>query len=111
MDMPAGSTIYWLGNTLHAAGANCTEDNWREALFISWAVGWLRQETNQYADLSWDVVKKLKPETQAILGYSVSETLGGYSSKYSGAPRIQPQRTKDKVDKDGQPWSTRYRAF
>ena len=85
--MPAGSTVYWLGSTMHAAGANTTADEWREAFFISWSVGWLRQETNQYLEIPHEVAAKLEPGARAVLGYSNSDTLGGYDRRFSGAPR------------------------
>eukprot|EP01045_Picozoa_sp_COSAG04_P030686 COSAG04_NODE_5416_length_1627_cov_1.357984_1_plen_263_part_10 len=40
--MPAGSTVYWAGGVLHAAGANTHSDEWRQSVFVSYALGWLR---------------------------------------------------------------------
>ncbi len=49
-EMPAGSVLLWMGGTLHGAGANRT-DEWRYGVFLSYSLGWLRQEENQYIDV------------------------------------------------------------
>lgn len=76
--MPAGATVYWLGGTLHAAGAN-TSDRWREGLFISCGVGWITSENNVYLEVPLEVVKELDPQARAILG--------AYDYRWSGAPK------------------------
>ena len=40
--MPAGSTVYWAGGTYHGAGENRSADVWRESVFVSYALGWLK---------------------------------------------------------------------
>jgi len=57
-EMPAGSVLYWLGGTLHGAGANVSND-WRYGVILSYSLGWLRQEENQYLDVTSEDVKKL----------------------------------------------------
>ena len=52
-------------------GPNPT-DRWREGLVVSRAVGWIRQETNQYKDIPVEKAKYLDPKVRAILGYSSS---------------------------------------
>jgi ectoine hydroxylase-related dioxygenase (phytanoyl-CoA dioxygenase family) len=47
-EMPAGSVLYWLGGTLHGAGANTSTD-WRYGVILTYSLGWLRQEENQFA--------------------------------------------------------------
>src|SRR6185312_4833085 len=42
--MPAGSAVLYLGKTVHAAGANTTEDEWRRGLHMSFCLGWLTPE-------------------------------------------------------------------
>jgi ectoine hydroxylase-related dioxygenase (phytanoyl-CoA dioxygenase family) len=46
-EMSAGSVLYWLGGTLHGAGANVSND-WRYGVILTYSLGWLRQEENQY---------------------------------------------------------------
>ena len=67
--MPAGSTVYWAGGVLHAAGANTHSDEWRESVFVSYALGWLRTEENQYLDTPSDFAETLDPKLASLLGY------------------------------------------
>ena len=69
--MPAGSTVYWAGGVLHAAGANTTRDVWRQSVFVSYALGWLRTEENQYLDVPPLVAETLDPQLQKLVGYSI----------------------------------------
>ena len=45
--MPKGSVLLYLGSTWHGGGANKT-DTLRAGLINTYALGWLRQEENQY---------------------------------------------------------------
>ena len=56
--MPAGSVLLWMGGTLHGAGANRT-DEWRYGVFLSYSLGWLRQEENQYIDVPGEIARTL----------------------------------------------------
>jgi ectoine hydroxylase-related dioxygenase (phytanoyl-CoA dioxygenase family) len=76
-EMKAGSMLFWLGGTLHGAGANVTE-TWRQGVILSYSLGWLRQEENQYMNLSDDAIKSLSPELQDRLGISMHGSLGFY---------------------------------
>ncbi|MEO0994348.1 MAG: phytanoyl-CoA dioxygenase family protein, partial [Pseudomonadota bacterium] len=46
-EMPAGSVLIYSGSVIHGGGAN-TSDADRMGLNITYALGWLRQEENQY---------------------------------------------------------------
>jgi ectoine hydroxylase-related dioxygenase (phytanoyl-CoA dioxygenase family) len=46
-EMPAGSAIVYSGNTLHGGGANTT-DQLRRGVHLSYCLGWLRTEENNY---------------------------------------------------------------
>lgn len=76
-EMPAGSVLYWLGGTLHGAGANTAAD-WRYGVILTYSVGWVRQEENQYLDVSRKRLEQLSPEIQRILGFSPYRALGFY---------------------------------
>ena len=82
-EMPAGSVLYWLGGTLHGAGANVS-DGWRFGLILSYSVGWVRQEENQFLSISPETVRKLSPELQALTGREDHRGLGVFD------PRINP---------------------
>jgi ectoine hydroxylase-related dioxygenase (phytanoyl-CoA dioxygenase family) len=84
-EMPAGSMLVWLGGTLHGAGANIS-DQWRHGVILTYSLGWLRQEENQYLDLPLGIVDELKPELRAVTGHQMHGALGFWD------PRVQPRR-------------------
>ena len=74
-EMPAGSVLYWLGGTLHGGGANRSND-WRYGVILTYSLGWLRQEENQYLDIPPEVLATLTPELQALTGHVMHGGLG-----------------------------------
>ena len=84
--MPAGSVLLWMGGTLHGAGANRT-DEWRYGVFLSYSLGWLRQEENQYIDMPRDVARTLSKPVRDLVGYRMHLGLG-YAD-------VQPRDTRD----------------
>ena len=80
--MPAGSVLFWLGGTLHGAGANRSDD-WRYGIILTYSCGWLRQEENQYLDVPPHVAKRLSPELRAMLGYDMHRAPGFYDPSVS----------------------------
>jgi ectoine hydroxylase-related dioxygenase (phytanoyl-CoA dioxygenase family) len=87
-EMAAGSAVIYLGSTLHGGGPNVTTDIRRRGMHVSYCVGWLRTEENQYLATPIDVVRDLPPESQALLGYAVHDgiAIGG---GYLGAVAVQ----------------------
>jgi ectoine hydroxylase-related dioxygenase (phytanoyl-CoA dioxygenase family) len=73
--MPAGSVLLWMGGTLHGAGANRTDD-WRYGIFLSYSLGWLRQEENQYVDVPREVARTLAKPVRELVGYRMHLGLG-----------------------------------
>ena len=73
--MPAGSVLYWLGGTLHGAGANTSQD-WRYGVILTYSCGWLRQEENQYLDVPAEMARRLSPALRDIIGYKMYHGLG-----------------------------------
>ena len=51
-------------------------------LNITYCLGWLRQEENQYLSCPPHIAKDLDPELQALLGY----TMGNYALGYYSDP-------------------------
>jgi len=84
-EMPAGSLLFWLGGTLHGAGAN-TSDDWRYGVILTYSLGWLRQEENQYLDVPIDVAERLPPKLRAMIGYEMHRALGLFD------PRVARQQ-------------------
>lgn len=74
-EMPAGSVLMWMGGTLHGAGAN-RSDQWRFGVFLSYSLGWLRQEENQYVDLPPAVARTLSKQVRDLAGYRMHVSLG-----------------------------------
>jgi len=83
-EMPAGSVLYWLGGTLHGAGAN-TSQEWRYGIILTYSAGWLRQEENQYLDVPPDVARKLPPALRDMIGYRMYQALGFSLNRDVGA--------------------------
>ena len=81
-EMPAGSVLYWMGGTLHGAGAN-TSNDWRYGVILTYSCGWLRQEENQYLDVPVELAQTLSPELRDMIGYKMHRALG-----FSTNPRV-----------------------
>ena len=79
-EMPSGSVLVWLGGTLHGAGANVTEDQWRYGVIITYSLGWLRQEENQSFSMPLQQAYDLPDATRRRLGFDMdySGALGIY---------------------------------
>jgi ectoine hydroxylase-related dioxygenase (phytanoyl-CoA dioxygenase family) len=73
--MPAGSVLLWMGGTLHGAGANRTNE-WRYGVFLSYSLGWLRQEENQYIDVPSEIARTLDKPLRDLVGYRMHLGLG-----------------------------------
>lgn len=76
-EMPAGSVLFWHGSLLHGAGANVAED-WRYGVILTYSAGWVRQEENQYLDVSAERLAELSPEVRRIAGFDMYGALGFY---------------------------------
>ena len=81
-EMPAGSVLYWLGGTIHGAGANRSRD-WRYGVVLAYSVGWVRQEENQYMDIPPARLAELSPEVRQIAGFDMYRALGFYDRSVS----------------------------
>ena len=83
-EMPAGSAVVYTGGTIHAGGANST-DIPRRGAHLSYCVGWLRTEENNYLAVPPKVAATLPREAQELIGYSVHDSIprgGGYLGMY-----------------------------
>jgi ectoine hydroxylase-related dioxygenase (phytanoyl-CoA dioxygenase family) len=80
-EMPAGAAVVYLGSTVHAGGANTTKDRWRRGMHMSYVVGWLRTEDNNYLSTPPDIARTLPRRAQELLGYAAHDAIafgGGY---------------------------------
>jgi len=79
-EMPAGSAVVYSGGTIHAGGANTT-DVQRRGAHLSYCLGWLRTEENNYLAVPPEVAATLPRLAQEVLGYAVHDSIprgGGY---------------------------------
>src|SRR5262249_47292319 len=80
-EMRAGSAVIYLGSTLHGGGANSTAERWRRGVHISYTLGWLRTEENNYLAVPPEIARELPRDCQEVLGYAVHDAIqmnGGY---------------------------------
>ena len=78
--MPAGSAILYLGSTFHGGGAH-TSGEPRRGVHLSYTLGWLRTEENNYLAVPPEIACTLPRECQEVLGYAVHDAIergGGY---------------------------------
>lgn len=80
-ELPVGGAVLYYGSTIHFAGANTTVDEWRRGVHVSFTLGWLRTEENNFLAVPPEVVATLSPAAQELLGYAVHDAIaegGGY---------------------------------
>lgn len=76
-EMAAGSVLVYSGSVIHAGGANRSGAD-RMGLNITYCLGWLRQEENQYLACPPEIAKDFDPELRALLGYAMGSYALGY---------------------------------
>ena len=76
-EMTKGSCLLYTGKVYHGGGANDSDDT-RVGLNITYNVGWLRQEENQYLSVPHDVAAGLPEELQRLIGYRIGSYALGY---------------------------------
>jgi hypothetical protein len=79
-EMPAGSAVVYSGGTIHGGGANST-DIPRRGAHLSYTLGWLRTEENNYLSVPPALAATLPRRAQELLGYALHDSLrrgGGY---------------------------------
>jgi len=79
-EMPAGSVLFWAGGLLHGAGANRSTAP-RCGLFVSFSVGWARQEENHYLEIPEAEARALSSEMREMIGYRMHAGLGFYEPR------------------------------
>ncbi|MDE0046337.1 MAG: phytanoyl-CoA dioxygenase family protein [bacterium] len=67
-EMAAGSAIIYAHSLIHGGGANATAQP-RTAVAINLALGWLRQQENQFLTLPPDKARELPDQLQRLVGY------------------------------------------
>jgi len=80
-EMSPGSVLVYTGSVFHGGGENRSEGD-RIGLNLTYTLGWLRQEENQYLSCPPEIARDLDPELQSLIGY----TLGSYALGYYTPP-------------------------
>ena len=75
--MPRGAVLFYDGKVLHGGGAN-RSDSTRRGVNITYAVGWVRQEENQYLACSPDIARDLDDDLLKMMGYQEGAFALGY---------------------------------
>src|SRR5580698_6003058 len=78
-EMKAGSVLVYSGSVIHGGGENRSDTD-RIGINITYCLGWLRQEENQYLSCPPAIARTLDPKLQALLGYSMGSYALGYFS-------------------------------
>lgn len=76
-EMSKGSVLVYTGTVFHGGGANRTQAD-RVGLNLTYTLGWLRQEENQYLSCPPEIARTLSPEQQAMIGYAMGSYALGY---------------------------------
>jgi ectoine hydroxylase-related dioxygenase (phytanoyl-CoA dioxygenase family) len=87
-EMSAGSVLLYSGTVLHSGGRN-DSDSARLGLNLTYCLGWLRQEENQYLSCPPHIARTLEPALQELLGYTQGNYALGY---YSDPEATEPGR-------------------
>ncbi len=80
-EMDAGSVLVYSGGVFHGGGAN-ESDGDRIGVNMTYTLGWLRQEENQYLACPPEIARDFDHDLQDLLGY----TLGSYALGYYTPP-------------------------
>lgn len=81
-EMKRGSALFFSGSVVHAGGANVSASSDRIGVYLSYCLGWLRTEENQYLSCPPHVARTLEPKLQELMGYA----LGSYALGYFSPP-------------------------
>lgn len=76
-EMEKGSMFFYTGKVIHGAGAN-NSTMIRQGVNLTYAVGWVRQEENQYLSTPIEVAKTLDDDLLGLMGYRMGGIAMGY---------------------------------
>lgn len=79
--MKRGSALFYTGKIYHGAGAN-RSDGIRQAINITYAVGWVRQEENQYLSCPREIAQTLSDDLLKVMGYQYGCFAIGYTRDF-----------------------------
>ena len=91
-EMPAGSVLIYSGSVIHSGGANVSDAD-RIGINNTYALGWLRQEENQYLSCPPHIARDFDPALRDLLGYAMGSYALGYFTPPTGPgenPEVVP---------------------
>ena len=88
-EMSAGSVLVYSGSVFHSGGENRSQAD-RIGINITYTLGWLRQEENQYLTCPPELAKNLSPDLQQLAGYAMGQYALGYYTP-QGDPGVHPE--------------------
>jgi ectoine hydroxylase-related dioxygenase (phytanoyl-CoA dioxygenase family) len=94
--MTAGSVLLYSGSVIHGGGKNFSDAD-RTGVNITYCLGWLRTEENQYLSCPPEIAKSLDHDLQEMLGYTMGSYALGYYSDPSGVSEINDLRPPEFV--------------
>jgi ectoine hydroxylase-related dioxygenase (phytanoyl-CoA dioxygenase family) len=75
--MKAGTALFFLGSLWHGGGANDTNGD-RLGVILHYSVAWLRPVENHVLAVPPEIVCRLEPRLQELLGYNIASPFTGY---------------------------------
>ena len=76
-ELPRGAVLLYDGKVLHGGGAN-NSDGPRHGVNLTYSVGWVRQEENQFLSCPPEVARTLDDELLKLMGYQQGAFALGY---------------------------------
>jgi hypothetical protein len=76
-EMKAGSVLVYSGSVIHGGGENRADAD-RIGVNITYCLGWLRQEENQYLSCPPEIARTLDKPLQRLIGYAMGSYALGY---------------------------------
>ena len=96
--MTKGSVFFYTGKVYHSAAPN-DSDMVRQGINITYAVGWVRQEENQYLSTPLEVAKTLDDDILKVMGYQMGGLAMGYLTDFlDPLAAVRPELGKEQYD-------------
>jgi ectoine hydroxylase-related dioxygenase (phytanoyl-CoA dioxygenase family) len=76
-EMERGSMFFYSGKVYHGAAANVSNEV-RQGINLTYCVGWVRQEENQYLSTPIEVARTLDDDLLKLMGYQMGGLAVGY---------------------------------